>query len=417
VATPGQVNSVTVEDVDQSLLRIAAFDPRSSPAVQSLASTWKDPDGIESLVNLYQRLKGREAKWLTRLILKTYAPIKFPENLEPGPQHSFLPTCVQLKIKFPSSAAPPVRRDGTRIIAGVGTKNPAILTPNPRRIAHQSSSPPQASIATRPLGTPATSLPKPNSSPLVPSVSLPRKVASTPNSSLPVLTVPSSVGKGSVFTPQPILSTPASSMPALSPHNQHTSPPRSICAPYFSGPTVKPSAKSQPSPSRTTLGPLSQNIQSLSPPKSPWRAIRAPKPLIVTGGIGICQYTSHACPLVGCIFVFGPSIPKSSYIHDELLSWHGSRYTTSIQALDHPTFQRRCSRTGKRFKRIALIESRDEEATVKFLKQIRNWTSTNDGKKERVEVYDWRLLEYATKIDQGKTFDYDPWARCWICNI
>ena len=166
MATPGQANSVTVEEIDQSLLRIAAFNPRSSPAVQSLASTWKDPDTIELLVNLYQRLKAREAKWLTRVILKSFAPIKFPENLEPGPQHSFLPTCVQLKIQFPSSAPPPVRRDGTRIIAGIGANEPAIHPPNPRRIAQQSSSTAPAPVvaATQTLPIPAVPSPHPASS-------------------------------------------------------------------------------------------------------------------------------------------------------------------------------------------------------------------------------------------------------------
>jgi hypothetical protein len=42
---------------------------------------------------------------------------------------------------------------------------------------------------------------------------------------------------------------------------------------------------------------------------------------------------------------------------------------------------------------------------------------TTKGKKELIEVYDWRLLECVTKIDQGKQLAYDPWARCWICNI
>jgi len=61
MATPGQANAVTVEDIDQSLLQIAAFDKRSSPAVQSLASSWKYPDGIELLGNIYRKLQAREA--------------------------------------------------------------------------------------------------------------------------------------------------------------------------------------------------------------------------------------------------------------------------------------------------------------------------------------------------------------------
>jgi hypothetical protein len=56
MAMAGQANAVTVEEIDQSLLQIAAFDKRSSAAVQSLASSWKFPDGVKLLVNLYKRL-------------------------------------------------------------------------------------------------------------------------------------------------------------------------------------------------------------------------------------------------------------------------------------------------------------------------------------------------------------------------
>jgi hypothetical protein len=56
MAMPGQANAVTVEEIDQSLLQIAAFDKRSSAAVQSLASSWKFLDGVKLLVNLYKRL-------------------------------------------------------------------------------------------------------------------------------------------------------------------------------------------------------------------------------------------------------------------------------------------------------------------------------------------------------------------------
>jgi len=36
------------------------------------------------------------------------------------------------------------------------------------------------------------------------------------------------------------------------------------------------------------------------------------------------------------------------------------------------------------------------------------------GKKEYVEVYDWRLLEIIKKSDKGKKLGYDVWKRCWI---
>jgi hypothetical protein len=176
MATPGQVNSVMIEEIDQSLLRVAAFDKSSSPAVQSLASSWPNPDGIESLANIYQRLQGREAKWMTRLVLKSYAPIQFPENLEPGPQHSFLPTCVQLKVQFPTSSAPPVRRHSTKIVIGSG-ETESTISPLPR------TAQPLSSPAT-PLATTAeTTLPSHAVTFIQPASSLPGQFSSFPGNS------------------------------------------------------------------------------------------------------------------------------------------------------------------------------------------------------------------------------------------
>ena len=39
------------------------------------------------------------------------------------------------------------------------------------------------------------------------------------------------------------------------------------------------------------------------------------------------------------------------------------------------------------------------------------------GKKESVEFYDWRLLEYISKIEQGKEYEYDTWDRYFMHRI
>jgi hypothetical protein len=415
MATPGQVNSVMIEEIDQSLLRIAAFNKSSSPAVQSLASSWPNPDGIESLANLYQRLQGREAKWLTRLILKSYAPIQFPKNLEPGPQHSFLPTCVQLKVQFPNSSAPPVRRNGAKMVIGSG-ETESTIGPLPRTT--QSLSSPATPIAT----TAENGQQKPALTSIQPASSLTEQFSSssdhsssTPASSVSRLT-------STTFTLQPTasarstfsafpqsVSTPASSLPIATPMVQNScrSPTR---------PVPRASQYSQPStPPRTALGALSQNIPTSTPRKSSTRP--SPGSSISTGGSGTCQYASHLCPLSRCIFILGPCISDIPYITEQLLSWHGSCYTTSIRDLAHPALKMRCSRTDKKFRKIALIEPRSKEATVEFLDRIRKLKLTRKGRRETVEVYDWRLLEYATKIDLGKEFSYDPWARSWICKV
>lgn len=422
MATPGQVNSVMIEEIDQSLLRIAAFEKNSSPAVQSLASSWPNPDGIESLANLYQRLQGREAKWLTRLILKSYAPIQFPKNLEPGPQHSFLPTCVQLQVQFPTPSAPPVRRDGTKMVIGSG-ETESTISPLPRP-AQPLSSPatPLATTAETTLPSHAINSIQPDSSLPAQFSSFPGNSSSTPASSVSRLTSttfalqPTSSARSTFSACPQSMSTPASSLQIATPMVQNSCRSPSTSIRSSTRPVPRASQYNQPStPSRTALGALSQNIPTPSPPKSPTRL--SPGHSIFTGGSGICQYAAHLCPLSTCIFILGPCISNIPYIKEQLLSWHGSYYTTSIRGLAHPAFRKRCSRTSKKVRKIALIEPRSKEATVEFLDRIRKLKLTRNGRKETVEVYDWRLLEYATKIDLGKEFSYDPWARSWICKV
>ncbi len=411
-----------IEEIDQSLLRIAAFDKSSSPAVQSLASSWPNPDGVELLSNLYHRLQGREAKWLTRLILKSYAPIQFPKNLEPGPQHSFLPTCVQLKVQFPTSSAPPVWRDGTKMVIGSGGKEFSISSlPRP---AQPPSSPatPLAITAEKTLPSSAVTSSQPAHSLPAQFSSFPGHSCSTPASSVSRLTLTTCTlqhtsSARSTFSAFPqSVTTPASSLPTATPMVQNSCRSPSTSIRSSTRPMPRPSQYSQPStPSRTALGTLSQNAPNSSPHKSPTRP--SPGPLISTGGSGTCRYAAHLCPLSTCIFILGPCVSDTTYIREQLLSWHGSYYTTSIRALEHPAFRMRCSQTGKKFRKIALIEPRSKEATVEFLDRFRKLKSTRKGRKETVEVYDWRLLEYATKMDLGKEFSYDPWARSWICKV
>lgn len=72
-------------------------------------------------------------------------------------------------------------------------------------------------------------------------------------------------------------------------------------------------------------------------------------------------------------------------------------------------------KTGKQYRKIALIEPNRPEKAIDFLKRIRNLNLKNSlGEKQSVEVYDWRILECIAKVDQGKQLGYDPWRRCWM---
>lgn len=103
---------MSVEQIDQSLLQIASHNKCSSAEVKSLAVKDGKYDAIDILGDLYQSLAPREAKWLTRLILKDFGSLKFPDDLICQANHSFLPRCVQVRAQFVSSIPDALRRDG-----------------------------------------------------------------------------------------------------------------------------------------------------------------------------------------------------------------------------------------------------------------------------------------------------------------
>ncbi|KAF9881059.1 ATP dependent dna ligase domain protein [Colletotrichum karsti] len=71
---------VTIEEIDATLHSIAARCRFSSPAVQASQAHPSNNDRDELLRWLYLRMSAREAKWLTRLILKNFQPV----ILDPG---------------------------------------------------------------------------------------------------------------------------------------------------------------------------------------------------------------------------------------------------------------------------------------------------------------------------------------------
>ncbi|KAK1599569.1 ATP dependent DNA ligase domain-containing protein [Colletotrichum navitas] len=95
-------DAVTVEEIDSALNSLAASCRFSSPAVrasQPRPSSRRD----EILGELYLRVQSREAKWLTRLILKSFQPVL----LDPGHvYHCYDPLLPNiLKVRDDFSAA------------------------------------------------------------------------------------------------------------------------------------------------------------------------------------------------------------------------------------------------------------------------------------------------------------------------
>lgn len=86
-----------MEDIDRLLQRIAAACRFSSPAVRISASENRPADQELSLGELYQRSSARDAKWLTRLILKNYEPVVFSQQTVCAAYHPLLPAILKVQ--------------------------------------------------------------------------------------------------------------------------------------------------------------------------------------------------------------------------------------------------------------------------------------------------------------------------------
>ncbi|EPS34939.1 hypothetical protein PDE_09904 [Penicillium oxalicum 114-2] len=92
--------AISTEEINQTLDQIASRCRFSAPR----ARRQQGAVDIESALSpLYQRLSSRDAKWLTRMILKNYAPITLPENFTLSQFHVLLPHLLQFQNNFESA--------------------------------------------------------------------------------------------------------------------------------------------------------------------------------------------------------------------------------------------------------------------------------------------------------------------------
>lgn len=87
---------VTVEEIDLALSMIASRCRYSGPQVRR-QKTAVDVEG--ALSSLYRRLRSRDAKWLTRMILKSY-PVVLPQKYTLDRFHFLLPYLLQFQDTF-----------------------------------------------------------------------------------------------------------------------------------------------------------------------------------------------------------------------------------------------------------------------------------------------------------------------------
>jgi DNA ligase 4 len=97
---PRAVYEVTVEEIDSALQTIAAGYRFSSPDVRSsvLQPAQRNPEHV--LARIFVRLQSREAKWFTRMILKSYLPVVVPEYVTFRAYHFLLPAILKIQSSF-----------------------------------------------------------------------------------------------------------------------------------------------------------------------------------------------------------------------------------------------------------------------------------------------------------------------------
>ena len=95
-------NQVTVEQVDQLLHGLASGIKWSSPAIRA-SQTPLTQRNRGDLERIFSRVTATEAKWLTRLVLKSFAPLIFDEHLILMLCDPLLPSVLKVQEDFASA--------------------------------------------------------------------------------------------------------------------------------------------------------------------------------------------------------------------------------------------------------------------------------------------------------------------------
>ena len=88
---------LSVEEIDRAMAMIASRCRFSGPQVRRNRTA---VDVESTLSSLYRRTSSRDAKWLTRMILKSYSPVLFPEQYTLKKFHFLLPHLLLLQNSF-----------------------------------------------------------------------------------------------------------------------------------------------------------------------------------------------------------------------------------------------------------------------------------------------------------------------------
>ncbi|WPH03839.1 Hypothetical protein R9X50_00672200 [Acrodontium crateriforme] len=112
------------------------------------------------------------------------------------------------------------------------------------------------------------------------------------------------------------------------------------------------------------------------------------------------------CLLAQSVVFLSPCIATSPYITEDLIPCHSTHTTAKLQHWDRDSFAhpRKTSIVSESqsdvlFRKIVLVESNRLQAVRNTIEQI---TQLNQGRlRERIEFYDWRVLEHCTTHKMG----------------
>ncbi|KAF7948110.1 uncharacterized protein EAE97_003521 [Botrytis byssoidea] len=348
---------VTVQEIEDTLITIAAQNEGSSATIKSLADP-NDRDTWDRLGQIYSRLQSSQGKWLTRIIHKDFG-FQVPVDILVTAVHTSFPRDLEVKAKFDVKNLIPIRRRGE-----TGIIMPSVI--QPRR------------SFTKDQGTQTVALP---------SVARPAKspqLISPP----PRRQTRSLVLSDSTISSLNVMQTLPQKIPSIGSEN--------IEVP-------------QKTPTRLTHRSRRMSLEQLrSLQKS-----KSPDPLTKTifTGTGQCKQTTN-CAFHNAIFILSPCISSHLWLID-LLQSHGATYITSLVPLTRKVLPKRCPKTGKRVRKIALVEHGRTHQTIAFMKQIGALRLTrSNGKRDWIETCDWRLLEKIAGLEKGnESVEVDIWER------
>lgn len=119
IVTLTRAKHVSIEDIDSVLSDIASESRFSSPCIKAFqkSDAEKHKDPRSELVIIFSRLRARESKWLTRLVLKTYTPIALPAHIIYRSYHYLLPKLLKVQNELPAAL---------RCLASLGADSPIL---------------------------------------------------------------------------------------------------------------------------------------------------------------------------------------------------------------------------------------------------------------------------------------------------